>query len=379
MADLQRDGGVPLYLQVADILKKRIFDGDAPTGSSLPAEPELCAQFNVARGTIRQALGKLEAEGFIRREQGRGTFVAWGEHSTAGQELASAQIAFVVPYVRDSFVSTILLGVERAASEHTLSVTFKHVENSRDRQADVLNELIEQRLAGVLLYPVNSEPDPAIDALLAARFPLVLVDRYVRGVRADYVMSDHFGGALRATQHLIELGHRQIGFVSWRDPAISLEHRAAGYERALTEMGLDPDPALRLEVEGYPRVEPAPLRDFLTHHEAMTALVAANDQIALAAYRAARQLGIDIPADLALVGFDNLDVTQHLDVPLTTVEQPAFAIGHSAVTALLQRIEQPTAPPQQIILPTTLIVRASSGEPVQPGAAVAPVRADDDL
>ena len=358
---LQRDSGVPLYMQVAEILKQRIFSGEYSPGSSLPGEAELSQEFGVARGTIRQTLSMLENEGLVRREQGRGTFVMWGERGSRANGLTSSQIGFVVPYVRDSFVSTILLGAERAASEQNLSVTFKHVHNDPARQDEVLAELVNQRLAGIILYPVDSVRLDFVGHLLKTGFPLVVVDRYLPGGCLDYVMSDHFGGALRATQHLIGLGHRRIGLISWRDPAISLEHRILGYRQALSEVGLEYSPDLVCEVEGYPTVEIGPLCEFLSAESGVTAVFAVNDQIALAVYKAARQLGRRIPDDLALVGFDNLDFTMHLDVPLTTVEQPAFEIGRQAVQTLVHRIENPDAEAQRIILPTRLIVRRSCG------------------
>ncbi len=357
---LQRDSDIPLYLQVKDILLQRILQGDYIPGSSLPAEPDLCAEFGVARGTVRQALSKLEIEGLVRREQGRGTFVTLGDRGKPESNLQNQQIGFVVPYVRDSFIATILLGVERAARDAGLSVMFKHAENSPARQAEVLRELTEHPLGGIILYPVNSMPDDPIAQLLQAGYPIVLVDRYLRGLDTDYVMSDHFGGALRATQHLLRLGHTRIGFVSWRDPAVSLEHRRTGYIQAHAEHGMAYDPGLTCEVEGYPSVAVEPLADFI-HDTGVTAIFAANDQLALAVYKAARQLGRHIPQNLALVGFDNLDFTMHLDVPLTTVEQPAFDLGREAVGILVRRLYEGAGLPQQLILPTRLLVRRSCG------------------
>lgn len=360
-APLQRDNGIPLYLQVSEILMRQILNGNFPPGSNLAAEPDLCIEFGVARGTVRQALAKLEAEGFVRREQGRGTFVIWGETQQTENGLVTNQIGLVVPYVRDSFVSTILLGAERAATEHDLSITFKHAENNLERQNKVLEDLVNQQLAGIILYPVNSLKTDGIERMVRSGYPLVLVDRYLRGLPTDYVMSDHFGGALRAVQHLIGLGHERIGLVSWRDPSISLEQRAAGYRQALVESGLPYEPVLTCEVEGYPSVAVEPLREFLSRSPGVTAVFAVNDQLALAVYKSARELGLRIPEDLAVVGFDNLDFTMHLDVPLTTVEQPAQEMGYQAVEALVRRINGTATTWQQIILPTRLIIRNSCG------------------
>jgi GntR family transcriptional regulator of arabinose operon len=364
---LQRDSGIPLYAQVSEILMQRILNGEWPPGASLPAEPDLCEEFGVARGTLRQALSKLENMGYVRRERGRGTFVANRGERSRSQGLSGSQIGFIVPYVRDSFVPAILLGVERAAAERELSVTFKHVENDHQRQAEVLETLAKQGLVGVVLYPVDSVHVEPMKRLTYAGYPIVLVDRYLSGVATDYVMSDHFGGAVRVMQHLIELGHQRIGFVYWCDPAISLEHRKAGYAQALNEARIPYDSSLVCEVEGYPTVDLDSLRQFLTEHADLTAVFAANDQIALAVYQAARKIGVRIPHDLALVGFDNLDFTMHLDVPLTTVEQSTFDIGRRAVETLLARIQDPSGPWQQVIIPTRLVVRRSCGAYLQSG------------
>ncbi len=362
---LQRDSGVPLYAQVSEILVQRILNGEWQPGISLPAEPELCEEFGVARGTLRQALSKLENMGYLRRERGRGTFVADRNKRSRSQGLSGKQIAFIVPYVRDSFIPEILLGVERAAGEQDLSVTFKHVENDYHQQAEVLETLAGQGLAGVVLYPVDSIHAEPMKHLSYAGFPIVLVDRYLSGVATDYVMSDHFGGAVHAMQHLIELGHKCIGFAYWRDPAISMEHRKAGYIQALAEAQIAHDASLVCEVEGYPTVDLDSLRAFLTDHRDLTAVFAANDQIALAVYQAARELDIRIPHNLALVGFDNLDFTMHLDVPLTTVKQSAYDIGRRAVETLLARIKHPSSPRRQVIIPTELIIRQSCGSYLQ--------------
>jgi len=358
---LQRDSGVPLYLQVSEILIQRILAGEWSLDQSLPAEPELCEEFGVARGTLRQALSKLETEGYVRRERGRGTFVIWNGGRVNANQLAGNQIGFVVPYVRDSFVPSILLGVEKAAAEHGLSILFKHAANDPDLQNEVLETLVSQNLAGAILYPVDSVHVEGVRKLINSGYPLVLIDRYLRGIISDYVMSDHFGGALRAVQHLIKLGHERIGFVSWCDPSISLEHRQVGYRQALTEAGVPFDPKQVFEVEGYPTVALDPLCAFLEEQSRLSAIVTANDQLALAVYHAARTVGKRIPHDLAVIGFDNLDFTEHLDVPLTTVAQPAFDIGRTAVEVLVRRIQGEVTGFQQIILPTQLIIRRSCG------------------
>jgi GntR family transcriptional regulator of arabinose operon len=345
-----------LYVQVASILKQRILSGIWHEGNSIPPEKMLCVEFEIARGTLRQALKVLEDEGYLRREQGRGTFITLPERNAGAK---TKHLAFVVPYVRDSSVSTILVGFQRLAEQSGYSVIFNHVNNDLDQQEEVVRKLVRQGVMGIALYPVDSEHTAPVAELVASGYPIVLVDRYLKGVSTDYVMTDHFGGALRGVHYLLNRGHQRVGFVTWLSPAISMEHRMLGYVQALRERGIQPDNDLICHVKGYPTVDLTPLRTYLSSSQRPTAIFAANDQIAIALYRAASTVGLRVPEDLAVVGFDNLDISPHLDPPLTTVAQPFMKIGETAVELLLRRIHGEAGYLQQITLTPELVIRQS--------------------
>lgn len=351
-----------LHLQVAAILKKRILNGIWPNGSSIPSEKELCAEFDVARGTVRQALANLEAEGYLTREQGRGTFVQWNEYGA--NRSRSQRLAFVVPYVRDSSVPTVLVGFQQVAEEANYSVIFNHVNNDLQQQERVILKLIDENVAGIALYPITSEYIDVIENLRSARLPVVLIDRYLRTVSTDYVMTDHFGGAIRATHYLFNLGHTRVGFATWLSPAVSMEHRFLGYSQALAERGVPLDERLICRVEGYPMIDQTPMAAFLSGPDRPTAVFAANDRIAIALYRAAASVGLSVPRDLSVLGFDDLDVSAHLDPPLTTMAQPFLKIGRTAAELLLRRIKGEQGNFQQIALEATFVVRESCQPPV---------------
>jgi GntR family transcriptional regulator of arabinose operon len=348
----------PLYIQVASILKQRILDGIWREDDSIPPEKMLCVEFEIARGTLRQALKILEDEGYLRREQGRGTFITLPEHG-ANAGAKTNHLAFVVPYVRDSSVSTILVGFQRVAEQSGYSVIFNHVNNDLAQQEEVVRKLVRQGVMGIALYPVDSEHTSPVAELTVSGYPIVLVDRYLKGLSTDYVMTDHFGGALRGTHYLVNRGHRRVGFVTWLSPAISMEHRMLGYIQALREQEIQPDDNLICRVEGYPTVDLTPLKTYLSSSQRPTAIFAANDQIAIALYRAAAAVGLRVPEDLAVVGFDNLDISPHLDPPLTTVAQPFMKIGETAVEMLLRRIRGEAGHLQQITLAPELVIRQS--------------------
>src|SRR4051812_48873278 len=358
---LQRDiTAPPLHAQMAAILKDRIVSGTWRSGESIPTEKELCAEFDVARGTVRQALQKLETDGYLRREQGRGTFVRLGEQPAPLEKPQARRLAFVVPYVRDSSVSTILIGFQQIAEQADYVVIFNHVNNDLRQQEQVVLKLMRDGVSGIALYPVDSDHVSPIDQVVQSGFPIVLIDRYLKGLSTDYVTSDHFGGTIRGIQYLLDQGHERVGFVTWLSPATSMEHRYLGYVQALRERGIKPDSSLICHVEGYPTVDLTPLRAFLSTSHRPTAVLAANDQIAVALYRAAASIGFSVPEDLAIVGFDNLDISEHLDPPLTTVAQPFLKIGQTAAEILIHRIEGDNQYLRQITIAPEIIVRASA-------------------
>jgi GntR family transcriptional regulator of arabinose operon len=360
----------PLYIQVANIIRERILSGTWKKGENIPPEKVLCSEFSIARGTLRQALQKLEGEGLLRREQGRGTFVRLRERNHQIGQHQTQHLAFVVPYVRDSSVLTILVGFQQTAEHAGFSVIFNHANNDTRQQEEVVQKLVRQGVTGIAIYPVDSDHISSIDGLVSAGYPIVLVDRYLKGLSADYVMSDHFGGALRAVHFLLSQGHRRVGFVTWLSPAISMEHRLLGYFQALRERDVEPDERLICRVEGYPTVDLNALKAYVSTAQRPTAIFAANDQIAIGLYRAASSVGLHIPDDLSLVGFDDLDMASHLDPPLTTVAQPFLEIGRRAAELLLRRIRGEASPLQQMTLPPELIIRDSCARPaLQPEVA----------
>ncbi len=352
----------PLYQRIYSAIKQRIDAGEWGLGAILPTENELCESYQVSRGTVRQVMAKLERDGMVRRERGRGTFLIHPGLEKPGRMANHPTLSFIVPYVRDSYVSSILIGVESAARAGGYAVVFSHVENDLDKQELALRTAVRQGAEGIILYPVNSrDASPILSELTQQNFPLVLVDRYIRCLYTAFVASDNFGGGLIATRHLLSLGHRRIALLSWTEMVTTMEHRRAGYRQALLEAGLAFDPCLEWEVEGYPDIDIHALTCLLQQSPRPTAVFAANDQLALAVQRTARALKLSIPDDLALVGFDNLDISSQLDVPLTTIAQPAVEIGKAAGAHVIGKISGHPHGADHTILPVKLVIRQSCG------------------
>jgi LacI family transcriptional regulator len=202
---------------------------------------------------------------------------------------------------------------------------------------------------------------------VASSQPVVAVDPHVGGSKLPTIDAQNFEGAMALTEHLLGLGHRRIAFLAGRPDLESARRREAGYRAALRAAGIAFDPDL-VRVGGFTQeTAEAPARELLTLADRPTAVFAANDLSAIQTMRTAAELGIEVPDDVSIVGFDNIPESALTDPPLTTVDQSIQALGYEAVRTLVELIEHPDrhndADPIHITLPTKLVVRRSSAPP----------------
>ena len=191
--------------------------------------------------------------------------------------------------------------------------------------------------------------------------PIVAVDPHAGPSRLPSVHSDNLAGAIAATEHLLELGHRRIGFLAGRPDLESARQREQGYRQALAGADITPDPELTRAGDYELEMSEAPARQLLTLDDRPTAIFAANDLSAIQTMHVARSLGLAVPGDVSVVGFDNIPESAFTNPPLTTIDQSIQAMGRQAVELLIDLIEENTERPQQVTLPTRLVVRQSSG------------------
>jgi LacI family transcriptional regulator len=193
--------------------------------------------------------------------------------------------------------------------------------------------------------------------------PVVAVDPHTGPSNLPSVHSDNLAGAITATRHLLELGHRRIGFLAGRPDLESARQREQGYCRALSDAGLPVDTNL-IRVGDYElEMSQEPARQLLTLDDRPTAVFAANDLSAMQTMHVARTLGLAIPGDVSVVGFDNIPESALIEPPLTTIDQSIQEMGRRAVELLIAVIEGETGLTQQVTLPTRLVVRQSTGVP----------------
>ncbi|HSC49261.1 MAG TPA: LacI family DNA-binding transcriptional regulator [Gaiellaceae bacterium] len=203
--------------------------------------------------------------------------------------------------------------------------------------------------------------DPQIARLAASNLPCIVVDADLGGPRTGFVMSENEDGARLAVRHLHGLGHERIATITGTLGTAPGDDRLEGYRSELAALGL----ALRDEyvVEGdfYDESGYRGTRRLLELDEPPTAIFAASDLMAAGALRAANELGVGVPADVAVVGFDDIGLASLIQPQLTTVRQDMHALGEAAAVGLARMIEDPEAAPARELVPTRLVVRASSG------------------
>jgi LacI family transcriptional regulator len=213
-----------------------------------------------------------------------------------------------------------------------------------------------------VIAPVSNRSLAHLRRLAEFGVPFVLVDRIVAGIESDVVLGDSVGGARRLVEHLLSLDHRRIGFIVEPDEVSTARERRAGYEAALNAAGVAVDASLVVEATADPSGGAMGMTRLLELEPPPTAVFTVNNLVALGAIEAVRAAGLEVPDDVALVCFDDIEYASRLYPFLTAMEQPAQTFGKLSTELLLDRIEG-RAPQrrQEIVLPGEFIVRKSCG------------------
>lgn len=274
-------------------------------------------------------------------------------------------LALVLTDIANPFWTTVARGVEDAASEAGFNVIFCNTDESEDAQDQYLRMLLQKQVDGVLLVPARSKPDSVL-FIQKQDTPVVVLDRRVPGAQVDGVRCDSEEGAYRLVHLLLSLGHRRIAMLSGPKDVSTAVDRVAGYRHGLTEAGVEIDDLLILYGEFTQASGFEMARRAMALLPRPTALFAANNFIATGAIRALRKMNLYVPDDVALVSFDDFPPALLIDPFLTVANQPAYDMGRRATELLLARLDsEESEAPQEIILPTEIIVRRSSGEGVE--------------
>lgn len=278
------------------------------------------------------------------------------------------QRSHTVGFLSDQVVTTpyaggMIVGAEAVANSRGFALILANIGQDENAAKSAIDALLDRQIDAIIyatMYHQVVDVPPQLQHI-----PTVLLNARSEVLRCPSVVPDDYSGAEAAVEHLIAVGHRRIGFINDQDDVPAAYERRQAYLDVLTHHGLDHDPAL----EGQGSSDPSGGRDaaekILGRLNRPTALFCFNDRMASGAYIAARQLGIEVPEDLSIVGFDNqILVAEAVDPPLTSVQLPHVEMGRWAMEQALALLDE-EAEPQLCRMPCPLVERGSVAPPRQ--------------
>jgi LacI family transcriptional regulator len=268
-------------------------------------------------------------------------------------------LGLVLPDSANPFFAEISRSIEDEAFKKGYSVFLCNTELDTQRELFYVDVLSKKQVDGIVFVAAGDQAD-SLDFLVSRNMPVVMIDRNVPNVEVDAVLSDNQLGGYLATHHLIELGHRRIACISGPSSITPSSERIIGYRKALEEAGIPYDENLVIRGDYHAQSGMEITHSILKMEPRPSAIFALNDLMALGALRAAAEAGYSVPRDLAVVGYDDLEITHFTNPPLTTIAQPKKEIGAQAIHLLVERISQKNRPPTRLVLSPELIVRRST-------------------
>ena len=309
----------------------------------------------VAPSTVSRALGKGPVSPEVRRKVEAAVAATGYRPNLAARQLRSQQsmtVGLVVADIRNPFFTQLSRAVEDEAYRAGMRVFLCNTDEDPAREAMYLDLMAEERVAGLILAPTRALGPKA---LAGFQVPVVLVDRALAGGRRDAVVLDNIGATGQLVDHLVATGRRRIAGLFGATSATGLERRD-GFRARMQDHGLQPIVATAAPS---PEAGRKALADLIAD-ERPDALVLSNGLFVGAALRLCRDLGISVPRDLAIAGFDDEPWTSLVDPGITVIRQPVDAFGREAMVMLQSRIARPDQPFRTVVLSGELIARGST-------------------
>jgi LacI family transcriptional regulator len=268
-------------------------------------------------------------------------------------------LGLVLPDSANPFFAEISRSIEDEAFKKGYSVFLCNTELDTERELFYVDVLSKKQVDGIIFVAAGDQAD-SLEYLRQRNMPVVMIDRDLPNVEVDAVLTDHRLGGYLATRHLLELGHTRIACIAGPSSITPSAERITGYRNALEEAGLPCDENLILRGDYHAQSGMETTHAILKMAPRPTAIFALNDLMALGALRAAAEEGCSVPGDLAVVGYDDLELAHFTNPPLTTIAQPKKEIGAQAIHLLVDRMSHKNRPPSRVVLPPELIVRRST-------------------
>ncbi len=328
---------------------------------------DIARQAGVSRSTVSRVVNEYPNVRATVRQRVLEVIRTTGYHPNAAARTLASQrssmLGLVLPrsvssFFSDPYFPRLTQGIAQACNQYDYSLALFLIGSKEDEEKIFPRISRKGMLDGILLQS-GQTGDQLIDRLVNSNIPLVIAGRPFETKDVSYIDVDNVDAAYNAVSHLIRLGRKRVGTLAGPSNSTVGVDRREGYERAIQARGLDIDKALIVETDfteagGYRAMQAMlPARP--------DAVFAASDMIAIGGMRAVREAGLQVPEDVAFVGFDDLPMTTMLESQLTTVRQPVYQFGIRAVELLIDLIDNGILPPRRVLLETELVIRETCG------------------
>lgn len=267
-------------------------------------------------------------------------------------------ILALLPTIANPFYSRVVKGIEDVAHKNGYNVMLCNTDSNADRERVYL-ELLKNRLADGVIF-MAPEIESTELTLIGETYPVVQCCEYKEDAKVPHVSIDNHLAAKKAVRHLISLGHKRIGMISCNNNFVSTKRREQGYRSSIEEAGLTPDGRLVVYGDYSFKSGYRMALNLFSLSERPTAIFAISDIMAIGVLRAARERGFKVPEELAVAGFDNINFSSMCEPMLTTISQPKYDLGCTAMELLLRKIRGKLTEAANIMLENELIIREST-------------------
>jgi LacI family transcriptional regulator len=272
-------------------------------------------------------------------------------------------VGVVLPDISNPVFPPILRGIEDELAKKGLIPLIANAEGDKVRQQFVIDQMVGRHVDGLILATTGRK-DPVLEHCLKEGIPVVVVNRSDDSGRVSCVVSDNLSAMQLALTHLIGLGHRRIGHLAGPSELSTGFQRREGFLATLREAGLDEKQCPVVQSTAYSRpAGEAACRELLAKRPRVTAIVAANDLVALGCYDALREAGLRCPDDISIVGHNDMLLMDSVAPPMTTIHVPLYEMGVRVAALVMETIEGKIARPINVVMRPELVVRASTAGP----------------
>ncbi|MCR1949942.1 MULTISPECIES: GntR family transcriptional regulator [Clostridium] len=331
------------YIEIFEFYKDKISSGEIKENEKLPTEQEIGQIFSVSRHTVRQSIVELEKEGYIYREKSKG---AYAKKLDKLKKTHSKLVIVITTYISEYIFPYLIKGIQEALNENGYDILLLNTNNEKAKEREQLKKLLEYDVAGAIIEPTASALGNTNEDYYAEidknNIPYLMINATYDKENQSYVIMDDKKGTYTLCDYLINLGHKKIAGIFKEDDIQGLE-RKKGYLKALEKNKIEIDSTIIGNFKTYEEdfYVYAFAKNLLSRGDRPTAVVCYNDKTAIKVIKVAKELGLKIPEDLSIVGYDNDEtISEILDYGITTINHPKEKMGKKAAEILVSLINK---------------------------------------